>query len=110
MNKIISWCKKNNYHIIGASINEEGGVSAYLHHELTPEMIALISTEKLLGGYTSVQGWIPFNAYVWFYKDKWIWFLHVGDDIQKLQAKTLQDLQNKILTKFKSDDSSPLPS
>ncbi len=94
MNKILTFCRAHNYHILNSKLDDNGELIIYTKQGLTPEIINIISTERLLGGWQ----WDGYQAYIWVFKGKWLWFLHVGDTITKLQAKTLPDLQNKILT------------
>lgn len=98
MNKILTFCKTHNYNILWGYVDDQGTLSVDRKYQtLTPEVIELLSTERLFGAWG--------NSYVGRFKEQWIGFLCIGDEIMKLQAKTLPDLQDKILNKTATHES-----
>lgn len=56
MNKVITWCKKNDYHILGARLTESEHLTA--QRLILPDgtidtvVLEIISTENLLAGWS----------------------------------------------------------
>lgn len=107
MNKVLTFCKTHGYHILGARPTDDWHLNTTKLIDnsgaFDMEVLDIIETEHLFAGWEHSQ----FHAYLGKFKGKWIGFVDPlnGDTMMKLQALTIMDLQDKILTKFTTNES-----
>lgn len=110
MNKALTFCKTHGYHILGARPTDDWHLSTTILISPTGYVdmgvLTLIEDEKLFAGWEDSR----FHAYICRFKGKWIGFVDPlsGETMMKIQAPTIPELKDKILTKFANNESSTL--